>query len=919
MTDTKTVFIVSHTHWDREWYLPFHQFRVNQARILERIFTALETDPSFRHFVLDGQAIILEDHLSVYPENQARLQKLIAVDRLSIGPWYILPDEFLVSAEATVRNLLIGHQVCSGMGRVQKVGYMPDSFGHLAQIPQILRLAGIDSFIYTRGNGDELDELGNEFIWTAPDGSEVLAINQCGGYCNASALGFQEIWEAHTRRSVNIERAIEQIKELLAKINRFSNGSIYLFNNGCDHFPPQQNFGEILSALRQEFPNHEFIHCSFDTYLQAVKAAGLARKKYSGELLGGKYHFILTGVWSARMYLKQQNDRAQTLLEKYLEPLSVYSHFALGQPYPQQEIRSAWKLLLQNHPHDSICGCSIDKVHQEMLPRFAGVQQIASQVIRHQLEHIAPLFAGHASNDRQVVLTVFNPSPWRRSEVVERLLILPKGLDIEQLALFDANNQPVPFRIPEKKYIEGFWGIDYGAELFCEQQREFFKIYLEQFGARIIKPETEKEQYISFVILQFHADDLPALGHRVYYLRDRSANFKPAGPGQSVRVTADTIENEFYWVQLHANGTMDVLDKQTGQRFEGLNRLEDTEDIGDEYDYSACEKSQALYSDDLAGELRILENTGSSATLEAKFNFPLPVEINPDRKSRSQERILCPVRVRVSLKYGQPGIQVITEFDNRARDHRLRAHFKSPIKTDTIISDGHFYINHRPILQTGGPDWVQEPAGTWPQCDFSLVQDGKIGLAIFNQGLPEIAALQEPDGTATLALTLVRAVGWLSRDDFSARKGNAGPTIFTPDAQCPGWQRFDYAIMPFGGDFLAAKIKAASQQYKNPLLVKQGVADGHIPDGFDFIQKSSDLTAISALKKHEERDTLVLRLYNLSAEKLTETVTFGKKLAGAWVINLLEERVAALEIKSPNQLELGLRPCEIISVEIDLV
>jgi len=194
-------FLVSHTHWDREWYLTSSQFRVMLLETVDRVLDALDGDPEFRRYVLDGQSAALEDYLEAAPGQRDRVDRLVRAGRLRVGPWYILPDEFLVSGEATVRNLVYGRK-SAPLGAVQSVGYMPDSFGHPAQIPQLLRLAGIDSFIFTRGMGDEGRELGWLFRWAAPDGSEVLAVNQCDGYCNAGGLGFSEIWHAHARRAV---------------------------------------------------------------------------------------------------------------------------------------------------------------------------------------------------------------------------------------------------------------------------------------------------------------------------------------------------------------------------------------------------------------------------------------------------------------------------------------------------------------------------------------------------------------------------------------------------------------------------------------------------------------------------------------------------------------------------------------------
>jgi alpha-mannosidase len=196
------------------------------------VLELLETDREFRHFLLDGQAIILEDYLEVHPEDEERIRTLVEAGKLSIGPWYILPDEFLVSAEATVRNLMIGRQVCRRFGAVQRVGYLPDSFGHIAQMPQILRQCKIDSFVYTRGNGDEIDRLGLEYVWEAPDGSDVLAVHQWRGYCNAGGLGFSRGEDAQTRREPDTERAVEQVRELIGEMSQRSRTGILLLNNG---------------------------------------------------------------------------------------------------------------------------------------------------------------------------------------------------------------------------------------------------------------------------------------------------------------------------------------------------------------------------------------------------------------------------------------------------------------------------------------------------------------------------------------------------------------------------------------------------------------------------------------------------------------------------------------------------------------
>ncbi len=271
MPDTpRLAYLVSHTHWDREWYLTFPRFRVQLVEVVDEVLDRLQDDPALTHFVLDGQMLALEDYLAVRPEQADLVKDLAEAGKLALGPWYILPDEFLVSAEATVRNLQLGHRVAAQLGAgAQKVGYMPDSFGHLAQMPQILQQVGIDSFIYTRGNGDEIDDLGLEFLWEAPDGSRVLAVNQQDGYCNAAALGHAELWHAHTRRAIEPAHAVAKIRELFRMMAARSHADVWLLNNGCDHHPPQRDYAAVLAALREAFPGTTFVTGRFEDYLAA--------------------------------------------------------------------------------------------------------------------------------------------------------------------------------------------------------------------------------------------------------------------------------------------------------------------------------------------------------------------------------------------------------------------------------------------------------------------------------------------------------------------------------------------------------------------------------------------------------------------------------------------------------------------------
>ncbi|MCZ6918487.1 MAG: glycosyl hydrolase-related protein [Gemmatimonadetes bacterium] len=914
---SRTVFIVSHTHWDREWYRTFHEFRVDLVGVVREVLDRLEHDDALPHFLLDGQAIILEDYLEIHPEDRERIAALVGKGALAVGPWYILPDEFLVSGEATVRNLIYGHRVGQTVGAVQRVGYMPDSFGHIAQLPQILRGAGIDSFVYTRGNGAEIDELGLEYRWQAPDGSDVLAINQFGGYCAGGELGHHESWHARTDRSVDLDRAVEQVRTVLADIAERSNGQVHLLSNGCDHLPPQRDLGRIVPALREAFPDTTFVQGSLAEFVEMVDGSGVATRTHAGELLGGRHQLILSGVWSARMYLKQRNELVQTFLASAVEPCMAYAHFMAGQEYPTGHLDYAWKLLMQNHPHDSICGCSVDAVHRDMLPRFDGVMQTGEQLLRTCLEHFVPPVARH-DHDEPVVICVMNPLPEPRTEVVDRLVLDPPDLaDAEVWELIGPGGHAVPFTVVDAKRMTHRWTIDYRAELSGDRGPAVLQATAEAFGEKPDEDAAAEDD--RFVQIQFVAEDLPGLGHVNYVLRRVSREAEGGATfTRVVTVSGNTLENASCRVTLHGNGSFDVFDKASETLYEGLNRLRDTEDVGDEYDHAPCLHSSTVTSDHIEGSVRVAEDTGLRGVLQADFTLPLPASIEPSRTRRSASRVDCLARVRVGLRGESPVVDVEVRFENRAKDHRLRAEFPTPIDTSTIVSEGHFYVNRRPIDQPAGEDWVQPPTGTFPQQGYSLVQDGTRGLAVLNRGLPEVAPYRDETGGTGISLTLLRAVGWLSRDDFATRRHrNAGPMLATPEAQCLGWQHFRYAVLPFAGDDVAADVMGHSRAYRSPPLAIQGVEDQAIPGGGSFLKKATTRTCISAVKKHQTRDSLIVRLFNLTATPVGESLTLGRGVQGAWLVNLLEERLEQL----PNEgrrVDVMVGPHAIVSVEIVL-
>jgi len=268
---------------------------------------------------------------------------------------------------------------------------------------------------------------------------------------------------------------------------------------------------------------------------------------------------------------------------------------------------------------------------------------------------------------------------------------------------------------------------------------------------------------------------------------------------------------------------------------------------------------------------------------------------------------------------GGDTVAVTTSIENNAEDHRLRTWLPTGIKTETVISDGQFLLCPRPIKPPRGDDWEQPHPGTYPQQEWSLVQDeGGRGLAVIAEGLPEIAPRVEKDGAATLQLTLLRAVGWLSRDDFPTRRNtNAGPTLATPEAQCPGLQTFHYHLAPLADGL--GDLRRRSRQALVPIFTRQGVAEGSEPGAW-LLKQTNEEVVLSALRRHPVRDTLVVRLWNQTAVPQEERLQVGLPVSQAWALDLLEERQDSLNLgEVPTRVvSVDLPPHRIVTVELNL-
>ncbi len=818
MPEPQEAIVVAHTHWDREWYLPFEKFRILLVELVDRVLAMLEAYPEFV-FLLDGQTAVLDDYLAIRPDRREELLRRVSEGRLLVGPWYTQPDEFLVSGEALVRNLLYGLRKAEHFGGAMREGYVPDLFGHLAQLPQIFRGFGIESAFLMRGVGEQ--PVKSEFWWEGLDGSRVWTHRFPEEYGNAAYLEDAARLAAMTRR-----------------LGAVATTRTVLWMHGTDHTAPWPDVVERLRHLSAELGVDLRLGTLAD-YRNRVMAQSPDLESVRGELREGRHAFLLSNVLSARVYLKRANDRVQALLEQYAEPVSGWCRW-LGGADPRPFLAAAWRLLLLNHAHDSIGGCSVDPVHREVEVRFDRAEQIAEGMLDRQVEALASRLG-----DEGGALWVYNPHPWPWRGRVE--------------ALVPGADGGVPAAVRDEQ------GRD-------QALRPVEKVLRSEDVLRGVR-------HVPYTRVAFYAE-VPPLGYRVYRpVRSGGGDAAPGRVETGREGDGVWMRNEFLEATLDRRGVLHLLDRRSGHRYRDLLVLESEGDRGDEYTFMPVLGEPPLRSDEEAGtRIEVEEGGGDWATVTLQLDWPLPEGLAPDRRSRSARRVRQPITVRLTLVRGVPRLDVQVALTNRVRDHRLRVRFPLPGGRRAVAETAFGSVERPPraFVPVPPPGWREAPSPDQPLRRFVAVEDAQKGLAVATRGLHEYAF----DPSGVLYLTLVRSVGWLSRDDLSVRPGHAGPAYPTPEAQCLRPLLLEFSLIPYTPNAGWQGVWREALGFHAParawwLKGASADAERRLPPSASWLTIEPADLMLSALKLAEDGEDLILRLYNPTPRELAARVRFA--------------------------------------------
>ncbi len=868
----KKVYIISHSHWDREWYMAYEQHHMRLMELMDDLLELFETDPDFNSFHLDGQTIILDDYLQVRPEKREAIQQAIDAGKLRIGPFYILQDDFLISSESNVRNMLIGMEESRKWGTPVMLGYFPDTFGNMGQTPQMMKQVGLEAAAFGRGvkpigfdnqvlEAENYSSQYSEMWWKGPDQTEIFGLLFANWYSNGNEIPAEK------------EAAIRFWDQKLADAEQYASTDHLLMMNGVDHQPVQKDITKAIRLANELYPEYEFIHSNFTDYLATVQQdlpqdLGAVEGELTSQETDGWY--TLANTASARVYLKQWNTKVQRQLENVTEPLATMAYEVTGK-YPHDQLDYAWKTLMQNHPHDSICGCSVDSVHREMIPRFEKANEVGRFLAQEALDQLATAIDTSGFSKESYPFVVFNTAG------------MPK-----------TGSAVITLELERKRFAEGI-----PEELYQELAEQPKKYYHVETSDKKQIPALVSEEVVSFgydlpkdrfrvpymarnVTIELPIDEMPAFSWETFALVEGVADEKQES---MITQAGRCIENQFVHVSIEQNGTLTLLDKTTGQEFEELLTFEDVGDIGNEYIFKQPENEKAILSKDQpTSTVEIIKDTSEIAQIKLTQTIDIP--ISADARLEKEQQMVREFRFRqaqraketkpltittlITLRAESKKIDFKTTIDNQMKDHRLRVLFPTKLHVEQHEADSIFEVVARPNQVSAS--W-ENPTNPQHQHAFVQLGDESQGITIGNFGLNEYEIL---DGK-TIAVTLLRCVGEMGDWGYFP----------TPEAQCLGVHQFDYSLEVHSGKdkfdtykhAYAAQIPFSTKQLSNQV--------GKLSPKKQYLSIEGETFAITALKRSKLNDKLVARGFNMSSH--LESLHLMKNGKKGKRLNLLEE------------------------------
>ncbi len=871
----KTVHLASYISWSREGTETYQTQRLRWVERLDNLIRTLKKRGKYSAPILCDQTLPLTDYLEIRPQYRATLTELVRQGALEVGPWYVQPLEELVGAEALLRNLALGERAASDFGVRLDVAYLAPTSTHISQMPQILRGFGIQTAVVPNGLAQDPGDL----WWEARDGSRVLLVH--------SQLFPPELISSHTD-SDTLESLLAAAADDL-KTRSTDIETLILVRDFETNTPL---VGDLIPRLQQRHAAR-LLHSGLYDYALHLWEKVPARGITQGDLFSTEGTPFSPGFLTTRIWLKQRNYDAETLLTRWAEPFTAWadevnrresSEGVRGSARladPAQLLDHAWSILLRNHAPTAVSGAAIDATQSEIELRFDQASEVGEFIARQNLEYLAHLIDTRSLESGEFIsaLAVFNAAGQTRSDIVEWEVELPA--DQRDIEVVDSDGRVVP--------------ADTVSAHSMHDNND--------------GPKTRTVRWV--------AKDLAPFGYRAFALR--AARSSPPTPALE---DGGEIANDYFSVEVDpADGTLMIFDKRTGRSFSGLNRYIDSGDRGDAYLYCAPDRDTLI---DVATNtpLRPQRLVGSTEqSLQVFQIFRLPQALNNQRDARlplAAQFVPISVWTNIRLARGIPRVDIEVIVANAARDHLLQVSFPTGIMTNEAFYDGHFHIERHSVASPNAEapsGWTPQPSGEKAHRGFVSIIGDDSGLTLATRGLPQVQIVATQHGCEIL-LALLRSVGWLNRDDVPNHKGSLGEMVEIPGAQGIGEHRFSYSLIPHGRDPLPAWQQAWSFQVP-ARVVETGLQNGPLPLTASLVSSENPRFIVSAIKSAQDNSGVMVRGYSISDHPETVRLQLGVPFRRAEVSRLDEGSTdIQLKIDRKKRLSFDAQPGEIVTIRL---
>ena len=927
----KKIHIVTYTHWDREFRWEFERTRMRLVDLFDNLFEIMESKSDYRSFLCDGQLTLIEDYLEIRPEMKDTVKKYVAEGRLEIGPWFTLPDCSPIQGESVVRNLQYGFKKCKEYGEPLKCGYNVFSFGQIGQLPQIYKDFGIDSIVFYKYMDPKKSKY-HEFIWESPDGTKALASRlgpearwnfffaghipivydkdawhkdwqyKWGDFgkifhtANPDDYGwFYDVLDPETsyhpeNLRLGMERALKTVVGTAAP-------DCVLMFEGTDFTEPHPLTPEIIKDLQKEYEGElEIVHSTLADYLKELKEKlkdvnDLDTVK--GPMRDGPVGSIHTDVYSTHPEVMIENSHSENTLIRYAEPLSTLAWKHGISKYPETYLEKTWKLLFQSHAHDSMHGLGPKTLVDGEMARLEQAGIIAKGLERKGLENITKEINTSNVDDCEYFLAVHNPSSFERSEVVEAYVDIPRDIILKYVIIEDMDGNPVKVQEIERQ---------------------------NNVRAGIYHPRSRNMPfYCNKVHLYFEANNIPALGYKTFKIKwaEKNEYPYPHEDWDAPRILSNNMlcgineaQNEFVRVKVNPDGTVNVTDKSTGKVYENLNYLLDLGDRGNMWSYDNIPCDKIISSQGINAVVATTVNGPLAVKFTVDYKMILPKEYDFAKQQRSEHTVDIPVHVEMTLKKGSKYLEVVTNIDNKAKDHYLKVCMPTSLNAEKTWAEGSFMVAEYPVRPSvdgdvRGNELARHPFQLW--CD---VADENNGFAVLSDATKDYEILEDCENQ-TIAMGLVRCTRlriacdnrlWM---EYPGDESSQSLREFT----------YRYAFMPHSGKWNEAGLYNEGLAFNAPLKVCEfGKQEGMFGTDKSFIEIKGDNLVLSSVIRSDE-DSMLIRMFNPTEETIDAQLNLGIDVKEAYTVKLDGTRSEKLVVKN-NSIDLSVAKGKIYTVEV---